>query len=186
MSLGGLVDLFNSGTPPRQDYILLNQQKSPGRATVTGAGSPRTWDKQKGWGFSGATMVYTGEDLSDFDVLIDLWEPEHWVDWASFAKLLQKAPVGTRAKAMDIGHPLLNRPPLSITQVVIRDVTQWEQSPKGLWSARVMFSSFRSPKPALGKPDGTIANANNPISDFTDDPQIGALMRKQAALGGAL
>ncbi len=180
------LDLLNSGTPPIQDFVILGGEKSPGRATVTGAGSPRKWDKQSGFGFSGASLIFLGEDLSDFDLLIDLWEPEHWVAWNSFARVLEKPPIGVRAKALEIVHPLINRSPIKITQVVIRDVTQFEQSDTGLWTARIPLTAFRAPKPALGKPNGSIANANNPISDFSDDPAIAALMRKQAALGGAL
>jgi len=180
------LDLLNSGTPPTQDFIVLGGKVSPGLATVTGAGSPRTWDKQKGWGFSGASLIYTGDDLSDFDVVIELWELSHWAQWASFARLLEKSPTGVRPKALEIVHPLLNRAPIKITQVVIRDVTQFEQVRPGRWAARVMFTAFRAPKPALGKPNGTIPNASNPISDFSDDPQIAALMRRQASLGGAL
>lgn len=180
------LDLLNSGTPPIQDFILLNGEKSPGVCTVTGAGSPRTYDKQKGWGFSGATLIYTGDDLSDFDVLIALWEKSHWGEWNKFARLLEKAPTGIRPKALDIVHPQLNRSPLKITQVVIRDVTQFDQSKTGLWTCRIPFTSWRAPKKALGKPDGTIPKAGTGILDFSGDPQIAELMKKQAALGGAL
>lgn len=180
------AELLNAGTPPIQDFILLAGQKSPGRATVTSAGSPRTWDKQKGWGFSGATLIYTGDDLPDFDVVVDLWDQSHWTQWNSFARVLEKSPTGIKPKALEIIHPLLNRAPLKITQVVIRDVTQFEQSAKGLWTCRIQLTAFRAPKAALGKPNGSIPRAGTGILDFSSDPQIAALMTKQAALGGAL
>lgn len=180
------LDLMNATTPPAQDFIVLGGEKSPGRATPVGAGSPRKWDKQGGYGISGATLLFTGDDLSEFDVIIDLWELEHWIAWAKFARVLEKSPIGTRPKALEIIHPLLNRAPLKITQVVIRDVTQFERSPKGMWTCRIMLTTYRAPLPALGKPDGTIPRASAPIDPFGSDPVIKDLVAKQAALGGAL
>lgn len=181
------LELLNASTPPTQDFIILNGRRSPGRATIVNAGSPRTWDKQKGWGFTGATLIYTGDDLSDFDVIIDIWEtPRHWIEWNAFAGLLEKRSTGLGAKFYDISHPLLYRAPLRINQVAIRDVTQWEQSPKGLWTCRILMTAWNAPKPALGKPNGTIPAAGGGIDPLANDPQIAALMAKQAALGGAL
>jgi hypothetical protein len=180
------LDFLNSGSPPAQDFILLDGQKSPGRASITGAGSPRKWDEKGGFGYSGASLVYLGNGLSDFDVVIDLWEPSHWKEWTDFARLLEKVPDGVLAKAHTIVHPLLNRAPLKITKVVIRDVTQFEQNDKGLWTARIPMKSFKLPQQALGKPDGTITKANLGISDFSDDPEIAARLKKQAAMGGVL
>jgi hypothetical protein len=182
-----LIDSFlNSGTPPHQDYIVLEGKKSPGRATVTGAGSPRTWDKQKGYGFSGATLVYTGNDLSAFDVILELWLDEHWTAWANFAPILVKTPSGKRpTRPLQIGHPILNRAPWSITEVALLDVLAPEQDDDGIWTIRLMFSSWSAPKPALGKPNSKIPGVAS-TDPFANDPEIRGLMDKQASLGGAL
>lgn len=182
------LDLLNSG-PPIQNFILLNGDKSPGLATPVNAGSPRTWDEQKGWGFSGATLIFTGDGLSDVDVIIELWEMAHWPAWDRFARILEKSPIGVKPKALSIVHPLLNRAPLKITQVVILDVSQFEQgtgASAGRWTCRIKFKVFGRPRPALGKPDGSYPQAGTGILDFSKDPQIKELMAKQAALGGVL
>jgi hypothetical protein len=182
------ADLLNGTSAPIQDFIILSGEVSPGTCEIVNAGSPRTWDKQKGWGYSGATLVYTGDDLSDFDVIVTLWEKggQQWADWYKFAKILEKPPTGVRAKALEIVHPVLNRPPLKITQVVIRDVGQPVQSKTGLWTIRISMTAYRGALPALGRPNGNIPRASTGIDPFESDPQIQALIAKQAALGGAL
>lgn len=180
------LDLLNANTPPVQDFIVLNGVRSPGRATIVNAGSPRNWDKQKGWGTTGATLIYTGDDLAEFDVVIDLWLPEHWAQWNTFARVLEKRSTGLGAKFLSISHPLLYRAPLRITQVALKNVSQFELAKSGMWTCRLSFIDWKEPMPALGKPNGTIPRDNSGIADFASDPQIAALMAKQAALGGAL
>lgn len=164
---------------PRVDYIILGGQKSPGRATVKGAGTPRDWDVQKGYGFSGAYVIFTGDNLARFSIEIYLWDfPKHWDDWAIFAKLLERSPAPaasatlgngtflptTKPKALSIVHPLLNMSPLKITAVVIEDVTQFEQDDTGGWTCEIKCLQFRAPKTALAKPDAATPAANQPVS----------------------
>jgi hypothetical protein len=181
-----LVSLLNQGSPPHQDFIVLNGKKSPGRATVMGAGSPRKWDKQPGYGLSGAILVYTGNDLSEFDVLLELWLDEHWSDYANFVQVLEKVPSGKRpTKPLQIIHPVLNRAPIRITQVVLRDVSAPEQDDEGTWSIRLSFTTWSDPLPALGKPNAKIPGVEAP-DPFANAPEIAGLMAKQKSLGGAL
>jgi len=147
------------GVDYRQDFVVLGSERTPGRAIIKGASAPRTWDKRKGYGTSGATLVYTGADLAKFSVEIDLWDPPgtgHWLDWEDFArKVLTKEPTGKSPKALVILHPILNAPPLSIISVVIEDVTQWVQDDSGLWTCEIKLCEFRAPKPAVGSPKST-------------------------------
>lgn len=154
------ADIISGAEFPRQDYIMLGGVQSPGCATITGAGCPRTWDVRQGYGYSGAIVVFTGDGLAKFDVHIDLWLPSHFAEWNRFAKIcLAKAPLGTKPKAMDIAHPLLNMEPLKITSVVVEDVSQFEQDEFGLWTCTIKLLQYRAPKPALGKPLAAIPNA---------------------------
>lgn len=150
MSLADVV-----GGPPHQDFIVLAGAPSPGLAVVKGAGSPRNWDVQKGYGLTGATTIFTGQDLSKFDVDIFCWEPEHFLAWQVFARLtLVNPPIGARPTSLSIQHPTLQDPPLTISQVVVTNVSQWEQDPdgSGLWSRTISFLEYRKPRPALVKP----------------------------------
>lgn len=203
------LDLLNADAPPCQDFIILQGQKSPGRATVRVAGCPRKWDVQAGFGISGGSMTFHGEEVpSEFEVEIALWEDEHWADWNRFVKLLAvppnrsllgapspaaaisdpllKAAASSPMKGLDIKHPRLNRRPLLITTVVVRNVTSFERSKTGLETCTITFSKWKPPRLALAKVDGKIPAAGAPIDPFANDPAIKALMTKQASLGGIL
>ncbi len=150
MSLADVV-----GGPPHQDYIVLAGAPSPGYAVVKGAGSPRKWDIQNGYGITGATTIFMGEGLAAFDVDIFCWKAAHFLAWPVFARLtLVNPPIGSRPTSMSIQHPVLQDPPLSISQVVVTNVTQWEQDPDGggLWCRTISFLQYRKPRPALVKP----------------------------------
>lgn len=184
-----LLDILNAADFPAQDFIILGGQTSPGRATVVNAGSPRTYDKRKGYGFSGATLIFTGDDLNEFDVLIDLWLPDQFRVWDDFAKkTLEKPPIGQRPKALDIKHPVLNRSPTKITSVVVLDVLGPEVDEDGLWTYRIKFSAFRAPLPALGKPNASIPSVTPKVPTAQDEAEkkIQQLLAQQKALGGGL
>lgn len=181
--------LLNAEGPPEQDWILLGGARSPGRATVVSPSSPRKWDKQAGYATSGATLAYTGDDLSDFEVVIDLWEDEHWAQWKAFAAVLDMRPRGRFSPegAFEIVHPAVNRPPARISAVVVLDVIGPDQT-DGLWTYRLKLSAYRQPKVALGKPPGAVpaADAKIPTAKTAEDKMISDLLAEQARLGGGL
>lgn len=194
------LDFVLGGGPPRADSILLAGVRSPGVCTVMNAGSPRTWDKRKGYGYSGATLVYTGDDLSEFDVVIDIWDDTEFdTTWKPFSKLLEKVQNGgastlvsgpfvavNRPKALSIVHPQLNASPIKITDVVVLDASQWDQDDYGLWTMRVKFSAFRAPLPMLARPAASIPAAINkpPVAVTAADIMQQKLSAQLAGLAG--
>lgn len=146
------------GLIPSQRYITLSAAgvsvPSPGVAKVKGAGTPRNWDIRAGYGFSGASLVFTGTGLAKFDVDIFLWEHEHWLLWEAFSVLLTNPPPppGVLPFSLGIDHPALNKKPWLINKVVVEDVTSWEANDTGLWSLTIKFIQYRKPKPALLPP----------------------------------
>lgn len=162
-----LQDLFEGA--PYQDFIVLAGQTSPGLAVVRGANVPRNWDIRAGYGLTGATVVYMGDGLAKFDVDIFVWlNPSHFAAWRVFAKRALTVPAGVRPTSLSIQHPALNDAPLTIRQVVVEDVTQWEQSPEGgLWARTIKFLQYRAPKPVLVRPaegiPGSPINASPPV-----------------------
>lgn len=85
------------------DVIQLGGEYSPGIATVSGAGSPRVWEKRKGFGLSGATVVFQGADLASFEVEIKIWTQTQLTAWRVFYnKFLQE----TTAAASRVTDPL--------------------------------------------------------------------------------
>ena len=180
-------NIFGAGFP-MQDFILLGGKKSPGKADVFGASTPRKWDERTGYGLSGAFIVYTGDGLAHFPVVISLWEESHFDEWDSFATVLEKAPIGTRAKALGISHPLLTVRPLKIASVVVEDVTQFVQDDYGLWTCEIRLGEFRRPLPALGKPSAAIPAAALAVPTARDaaEAQIQALQGQVNTLAAGL
>jgi hypothetical protein len=150
-------------TAPYWDYFLISGSeqaqfaKSPGLAKVRGAGTPRNWDVQKGYGISGAFCVYTGAGLAEFSIDVFLWLNSHWPEWDNFAKLLEKPTKAVRPRALSITHPLLTKPPIRITQAVVKDVSQFEYNESTqLWACEIKFLQFKAPAPILSKPKASI------------------------------
>lgn len=164
--------------PPEQDYIILGQHKSPGRATIRGASSPRKWEQRAGYGMSGATCVFIGIPLPEFEIEILLSQPAHWIDWEVFAKLYLGTEPGPpslgpflpiiRPKAVGIQHPLLTKPPLDIKEVVFTDISQWDAVGDGSWKCVLKCMQFKPPKPMLGKPDMAIPAGSKPVPSAQD------------------
>lgn len=182
----GLQDLFVSF--PQGDKIYLAGLWSPGRATIHGADSPRDWDIRKGYGFGGATVVFTGNNVSKFSVEIALWDPLQWAEWQIFSKLLEKPTVPfQRPVALGIYHPILAAPPLNITEVVVENVTQFEQDDEGLWSCMINFIQYKKPLPMLGRPPLAIPVAPTKQPDIkTENEKMIASLLDQAFNPGKL
>jgi hypothetical protein len=174
------------GEPPEQDYIILGALKSPGRAYIKNAGSPRDWDIRKGYGFSGASVVFTGNNLAKFEVDIELWLPSHWLDWQAFSKLLSKPGALVPIVGIGISHPLLTMAPLSITSVVVEDVSQFVQDDLGSHICTIKFIEYKRPLAALKKPLAEIPAASKALPTATDavTAEIAAKAATFAALAG--
>lgn len=179
------ADLLAS--PPEQDYIILAALKSPGRAYIKNAGSPRDWDIRKGYGFSGASVVFTGNNLAKFEVDIELWMPSHWIDWAVFSKLLAKPNGLVPIVGLGISHPLLTMAPLSITSVVVEDVSQFVQDDQGSLICTIKFIEYKRPLPALSRPIAEIPAASKALPTATDavNAELAAKLATLNALASA-
>lgn len=142
------------------DKLKLAGRLSPGLCDITGASSPRKWEEREGYGFSGAMIVFRGIGLGRFTAKFRLYTAIDWTDWQQFKSLLYKPPVGVRAKAMDVYHPLLHE--IGIVSCVVEDLIQPEQTGDGEWTIEVRFIEYRSPKYALATPDGAEATPADP------------------------
>jgi hypothetical protein len=147
---------------PAQDYLLLGGDRSPGKVTLRGANSPRGWDIRKGYALSGATVVPSGDELADgIKALFEFWAASQISAWYAFAakhlsKTVRLLPGSIQPRALGIYHPVLAAPPISITEVVVKDVTGLEPDGYGGWSCEVHFLQYRKPKPALAAPAAAI------------------------------
>lgn len=129
------------------DHILLAGQRSPGLAVVTNADSLRRWDERRGYALSGARVVFRGIGLARPVVTLRLLSAEDWAAWHEWRPLVQRPPVGERARAQDIWHPILED--LEIVSVVVENVLQPVQVADGEWNVVLKFIEFRRPIPTL-------------------------------------
>jgi len=142
------------------DKIWLAQQWSPGLCEISGANSPREWEERKGYGWSGAIVIFRGVGLARFSVKFKLYTADDWRDWSLFKPLVDKPPLGRRPRAMDIWHPLLVDQ--GIYAVVVEDLGQAEQTADGEWTIETKMVEYRFPKYGLAQPDGAAATPVDP------------------------
>ncbi len=163
--------------PELWDVAQLGGVSTPGIAEVTGAALVRSWDVRKGYGTSGATTVYTGDQPAKFSLKLTFWLADQ-VDAYNdqIVPLLEAAPKGAK-KALDFYHPAASERPQNIRAVVVEDVGQLVQSGDGLWTVEIKLLQYRAPKAAIGKPAGAAGNkattpapsaADNMIAKLTD------------------
>ncbi|MBX3218921.1 MAG: hypothetical protein KF795_00295 [Labilithrix sp.] len=163
-----VADIISGATFPEQDHIVLGGMKSPGKATITSGALERKWDVREPYGASGGSTVYHGDKIRKCDVLIELWEKEHFAEWERFAKTVLFKKPGQFALSID--HPVLKL--LDITEVQVESVTAFEQDDYGLWSCTIHLLEFRRPKPAIAKPIAAIPNAPVTIPTAQDAAEL--------------
>lgn len=154
------------------DHVVLGGRSTPGLATLEGADSPRRFDERDGYGLSGATVVYRGTKLSHFVLKIRLYSDQDWAEWYAFKDVVDKPPLGTRAKALSIWHPFTEA--LGIATVVVENVGQPDQTDDGEWTIEIRLIEFRTPKFTLAKPEGAKATPVDPVDQqiIDQDQQI--------------
>lgn len=134
-----------------QDFVFIDGKKTPGIAEVVGGNSPRKWDERQGYGLSGATLVFTGNQLSEFEIKLKLVTPQDWEDWLIFKSTVDRTPNGKRPLALTVVHPWLQD--LGIISAVVLDVSQPSQEDDGIWIVSIKMKQFRKVKLQLAKPD---------------------------------
>lgn len=143
------------------DYVDFAGHKTPGLAEIVGASSPRRWDERESMGYSGAYLVYHGQNLSHFSVRLKLFTHAQWLDWHAFKPIVARVPLGKRQRPVDITHPQLSD--LGILAVVVEDVTQSELvDDTGIWQIEIKLIEYRSPRMALAAAQGSQATPDDP------------------------
>lgn len=142
------------------DKIWLAQRWSPGLCDISGANSPREYEERKGYGLSGAIVIFRGVGLAHFSVRFRLYTTQDWDEWEQFKPLVDKPPLGRRPRALDIWHPLLVDQ--GIYAVAIEDLGQPDQTEDGVWTIEIKCVEYRFPKYSLSQPDGAAATPVDP------------------------
>lgn len=160
------------------DTIDVAGRTSPGLCEVLGAGSPREWQERRGIGLSGARLAFRGLKLSHFTVRIRLYSEEDWEAWHAWKDVVQRPPVGTRPRALDVAHPVLED--CGIASAVVEDVKAPEElDDTGVWVVEIAFIEHRPPAPAAAVVDGSDQSTVDPLEMEAD----AAAAELTAALG---
>lgn len=157
---------FNPITSP-VDYILLANRRSPGLATINAADSPRRWDERRGYAFSGGRVVFRGIGISRPILTLRLYTEEDWTGWHEWKTLVSRPPIGERAHALDIWHPILED--LDINSVVVEKVLQPKQTADGEWSIDIKFIEYRVPVPMLAVAEGSVERPGDPVDRYIEE-----------------
>lgn len=136
-------------TPQLWDKFVLDGTNLPGLVVDDGdPTNPRNWDKKKGQASSGATLVFSGVDLSTFKIKCQLITDADWEDYNNQKDRL-KAPKAKNPPSYSCFYPSLELLPEPINAVVITDSTAPKQN-GDQWFYTVSFSQDRRAKPAAG------------------------------------
>lgn len=135
------------------DYALIGGKRTPGTLTLEGVNSPRQWDERRGFGYSGATLIFRRVGLSRFTARIILVTEEDFEDWDLFRPTVAAPPRGERARALDFWHPIAEDN--EIHAVVVEDVVAPHQTADGEWTVEIRLIEFARPQLALARPNGT-------------------------------
>lgn len=151
------------------DYILLAGKQSPGYAEVIGAWDEREFAVHQPPFTTGAKHIYKRKKLAEFSVRFRLYTLEQHAEFAVWRALIDAKPdVRRAAKAMAIEHPLLNQ--LGIGDVVVKGVSQFEQTADGEWSLSVSFQESRPiGSPTLAKIEGSTSGPGDPVERQIDE-----------------
>jgi len=156
---------FNPELAP-VDYILLANRRSPGLAVVNAASSPRKWDERKGYALSGARVIFRGIGLARPIVTLRFLSSQDWLDWHAWRDLVQRPPLGVRARALDIWHPILED--LGIVSVVVEDVLQPKQVADGEWNVDIKFIEYRRPVFTLESIGSSQERSTDPVDRYIE------------------
>jgi hypothetical protein len=144
------------------DKAEVNGVATPGYCEVLGANSPRKWDEQQGYGYSGAWLIYHGNALCHFSLSLRLFDDQDWIDWDKFRPLVTRTPpLRGRPKAMSIVHPVLDQ--VGVLSMVVEDVLAPVHTGAGEWTIDIRCIEWRAPKIALAKPDAPAVTENDPV-----------------------
>jgi len=146
------------------DTFKLAGVLSPGTCEVSGAKMDRRWDVKQGYGLGGGTVVFVGDSLVEFTARLTFWTPEQINEYnADLVPLLKSPPPSFRdgepqGKALSFFHGYVSEPPLNVSAVVVKSVTQIEQVADGLFQVQITFLQHRAPRPQLSQPIAAVTD----------------------------
>lgn len=157
------------------DLIFLDATRSPGLCVHTGGGERKQkWEAQQAPMFTGAYVIFRGEEISTLEVRFELWRPEHFAAWKEFAAMLRAGAKKRPPRSYALTD--LTVEDSEIKQVALASIGRQEKLAPGKWGYTVTFTEYRKPKPIGG-----------PLAPKSDrEKKTDALNDENKALGAQL
>lgn len=169
------------------DTVDVAGRTSPGLCRILGAGSPREWQERRGIGLSGARLAFRGLKLSKFKIEIRLVTEQDWTEWHAWKDVVQRPPLGTRPRALDVSHPVLED--CGIASMVVEDVKAPEElDDTGTWVIEIDCIENRPPAPAALVVSGSDQSTVDPLEMEAGAAaaELNAALGEEAALEAGL
>lgn len=146
------------------DFVLLNGLPTSGVIDFGEVARKYNWSKLNGPGLAGGFVVYRGQELIEFDLLLRLYDETDWAVYNTILPLLQKPTNAFRPQALTISHPLLDMLSPPLRAVVCSAVTLPQKTGEdGLYTAKVSLIEYRKPKVSYGAPQSAAETTTDPV-----------------------
>jgi hypothetical protein len=132
-------------TRDARDYVVLAGLSSPGFVRLTGHDRASEWDVKQAKGQTGASTVYNGKSVGEFQASFYLVDDDDVAEWEVFQRLLDATTAGPSPFALTIYHPDLARNRL--TEVTAKSVGGLTYDGRGGALVQVVFLEYLPPKP---------------------------------------
>ena len=141
-----------------QDFVTIEGQPSPGRATILDAKREIGWDVRQAWGLDRATLIPKGNPPATFSIRFDMWDEADLPKWNAYSAQWFKyatvrLPGSTTNYALSIKHPILQAQPIALQACVISKIHALNRDEDGLWGSTIEFLEYG--KPAIAKQAAT-------------------------------
>ena len=180
------------------DNVYISDQLVPGIVEIKGLDAKRDWDERRSFGMMGSRLLYKGQKLTHFSLIVSLYTEEHWDDWLEFGPMIRRPPPPDRsqlsgitslpslhrvmraqAPPLTIRHPLLEE--YRITRVVVENVLAPVQQETGYWIIEINLIQYQPPQRVLS----TSGGRDRASGTSRQDREIAALTLELNELAGS-
>lgn len=176
--------------PTTWDIAVIAGHGTPGHISISGGEVVWNWDAKAGTGKSGATTIFTGQDLTEITVTLTFADGIRGLTaieqrrefFTVIVPILEKTSDGKTA--LDFYHPAVSEPPINLTAVVCKTIGQLEVEDNGLSRISFKLLKYVKPKPKpVGKPAGAKTSADKSSAKDDVDKEIEELTKQLKELG---
>lgn len=149
----GIELLDPNDDPEAWDFIEVGGVRSPGPCGLPASVFRQLkWEAQQSLGFTGAFLVYRGEELATLSYTMRLWSAEHWKDGGAFYDMLVEGYKRRQNKLLRLEDPAIR--PLGFNRVVVEAIGSLVRKEDGssLYTAEFRLKHYKKRAPIQSLP----------------------------------